>query len=191
MLPSADALAADGPMIDPPLPCSAARVQELVRSDYPIVWRFLRRLGVPECDVDDAAQLVFARVLARQDIIELYRERAHLMQAAFRLSFEYRRSRKRTMARFVESDIEALNARDPLPDEALALRREREMLDSALDQVSPDRHAVLTLFELEGMTFSEIAEVLGLPRGTVASRLRRAKDLFSKAVRRIRQGASR
>jgi RNA polymerase sigma-70 factor (ECF subfamily) len=162
-----------------------------VRHDYPIVWRFLRRLGVAACDVDDAAQHVFARVLARQDVIEPQRERAYLMQAAFRFSFEYRRARLRTATRFSESDVEALNTKDPAPDEALVQRRDRELLDCALEEVPPDLRAVLTLFELEGLSFSEIAELLGIPRGTVASRLRRSREIFARAVRRLHPGAWR
>jgi RNA polymerase sigma-70 factor (ECF subfamily) len=44
---------------------------------------------------------------------------------------------------------------------------------------------VFVLFELEGMTMAEIATSLDVPPGTVASRLRRARELFAAAVSRI------
>jgi RNA polymerase sigma-70 factor (ECF subfamily) len=45
--------------------------------------------------------------------------------------------------------------------------------------------AVFVLFELEEMTLVEIATMSDTPLGTVASRLRRARQAFSKAVRRL------
>lgn len=47
-----------------------------------------------------------------------------------------------------------------------------------------DLRAVLVLYEIEGQTAAEIAEITGLPRGTVASRLRRAREEFSEHVKR-------
>jgi len=190
MLPlTAPPLVAEGPILVPAVSQPTARVRELVQSDYPIVWRFLRRLGIPEHDVDDAAQIVFARVLAKADRVEPGAERAHLMQTAFRFSFEYRRTKQRSLTRSSELDVELLDASALAPDEALAARRDRELLDQALDQLNPKLRAVLTLFELEGMTFTEISNVLGLARGTVASRVRKAREMFGKAVPRIQQGA--
>jgi RNA polymerase sigma-70 factor, ECF subfamily len=51
--------------------------------------------------------------------------------------------------------------------------------------------AVFTLSELEELTFTEIALALELPRGTVASRVRRAKERFVQAVRRLQSGGIR
>lgn len=45
------------------------------------------------------------------------------------------------------------------------------------------QRAVFTLFELEGMTGDDVAEVLGIPLGTAYSRLRLARESFRKAVR--------
>ena len=83
----------------------AARVREVVAREYAFVWRFLRRLGVPEASVDDAAQAVFVRVLARHSVVRVGSERAYLMKAALHLSFEYRRAHKRAASRSSELDV--------------------------------------------------------------------------------------
>jgi RNA polymerase sigma-70 factor (ECF subfamily) len=45
---------------------------------------------------------------------------------------------------------------------------------------------VFVLFELEGFTLTEISELLAIPRGTAASRLRRGRDEFMRAAKRMR-----
>jgi RNA polymerase sigma-70 factor, ECF subfamily len=161
---------------------SAVRV--VIERDYPAVWRFLRRLGVPESEADDVSQRVFARVLAKGAEVQAGAERAYLMRAAFRAALEEQRSRKRVRSRTGEVDIEAVASTVPQPDEAIAQRQQLELLDRALATLPTELRAVLMLFEIEGLTFSEIAVALQLPRGTVASRIRRGRDLFADAVRR-------
>jgi RNA polymerase sigma-70 factor (ECF subfamily) len=48
---------------------------------------------------------------------------------------------------------------------------------------------VFVLFELEQMTKTEIAEVVGIPEGTVVSRLRRAREVFEQRVKQRRAAA--
>lgn len=159
----------------------------IVQREYAAVWRFLRRLGVPESDADDAAQRVFARVLAKRGELQPGAERAYLMRAAFRAALEDQRTRQRARGRSTEVDVDGVLSPAPQPDEAFAQRQQLELLDRALARLPTDLRAVLMLFEIEGLTFSEIALALELPRGTVASRVRRARELFAEAVRRDRQ----
>jgi hypothetical protein len=56
-------------------------------------------------------------------------------------------------------------------------------LDSALGELAPELRTVFVLFELEERTMAEIAELLQIPSGTVASRLRRAREQFRDRVR--------
>jgi RNA polymerase sigma-70 factor (ECF subfamily) len=64
-------------------------------------------------------------------------------------------------------------------------REARRVLDQILDGLSEDLRAVFLLYELEGQTMAEIASILGTPMGTVASRLRRAREEFQTAARRF------
>ena len=56
------------------------------------------------------------------------------------------------------------------------------MLDRVLDQMDADLRTIFVLHEFEEMNMSEIADVLEIPRGTVASRLRRARLEFRERV---------
>jgi RNA polymerase sigma-70 factor (ECF subfamily) len=59
------------------------------------------------------------------------------------------------------------------------------MLDRALEAMPMDLRKVFVLFDLEELTTTEVANVLRLPRGTVASRLRRAREVFRATVLRM------
>jgi RNA polymerase sigma-70 factor (ECF subfamily) len=56
------------------------------------------------------------------------------------------------------------------------------VLDQVLDQMKLDLRTVFVLFEVEEMSMGEIARILGIPIGTVASRLRRARIDFHERV---------
>ena len=58
------------------------------------------------------------------------------------------------------------------------------MLDAIVAELPDDTRPVFVLHELEGMTMAEIASCLGMAPGTVASRLRRAREVFARAVAR-------
>jgi RNA polymerase sigma-70 factor (ECF subfamily) len=70
-------------------------------------------------------------------------------------------------------------------DELVERRRERETLDVVLAALPLELRAVLVLFEIQGVTLSEAASLLGIPRGTVVSRLRRARELCTEALTKL------
>jgi RNA polymerase sigma-70 factor, ECF subfamily len=161
----------------------AARLARLVREQFGFVWRFLRRIGVPEGDADDAAQQVFMAALQRIDDIRPGSERAFLFSTALHVGSRARRSRSRKREEFGVALDEEL---DPAPslEELLDRRRARELLDGILAEMPLEFRVVFVLYEIEQLTSAEIAEVVGVPTGTVASRLRRAREDFAARVER-------
>lgn len=162
----------------------AARVGRIVREHFALVWRTLRRMGVPEGDADDAAQQVFMVVSQRISSILEGRERAFLVATALRIASRAHRSRSRRR----EVGDEILESfRDPLPnpEELLEQRRAREILDAILDQMKEEQRVVFALYEIEQLTMAEIADALQIPSGTVASRLRRAREHVARAIERL------
>lgn len=160
------------------------QVRDLVDSHYEFVWRALRRLGVRDADVEDSVQRVFLVATRKLDAIRTGSERSFLFQTALRVAADGRRRDRRRREVPVSDDDEGDTGVVCEPEELVDMRRAREALDEILDGMDLDLRAVFTLFELDEMTLTEIAELLSIPRGTVASRLRRAKALF-------RQKASR
>jgi RNA polymerase sigma-70 factor (ECF subfamily) len=150
------------------------RLHTLVDAEYQFVWRSLRRLGVPEGDVDDAVQKVFLVLSRRLVEVRAGSEKSFLYQSALRVAAEGRRATRRRREVFGTDHEDAEDER-PGPDDLTDLRRVRARLDDILDALPLELRAVFTLFELDQMTLTEIAELLDVPRGTVASRLRRAR----------------
>lgn len=161
------------------------RLRELFERHYDFVWRSLRRLGVRPDAVDDAAQEVFVVAARKIEAIAFGAERSFLYGTSLRVASDARRAESRRRESSGDSAIE--RAMDPTIDlEAESDRqRARALLDQVLSSMSIEHRAVFTLFELEGMTMAEIASFLELAPGTVASRLRRARELFQEAVTRI------
>jgi RNA polymerase sigma-70 factor (ECF subfamily) len=179
-----------GQIADGAVACEAAadrRLRGLIDAQYDFIWRSLRRLGVADGDVDDAAQQVFVIAARKLAAIRVDRERSFLFQTALRVAADCRRTCRRR--REVAED--QLEHRDhwpdpaPAPDDMVDLRRARARLAEILEEMPLDVRAVFVLFELDEMTMAEISSLLDLPEGTVASRLRRARIQFREAAARI------
>jgi RNA polymerase sigma-70 factor (ECF subfamily) len=168
-------------------PADAARLTRCVRAYLPIVWRMLRRHGVAKDDADDAAQKVFLVFSRRLETTAVEQELPSLMRTAVYVASEVRRSQRRRREEF-DPTLEKHVAHGPTPDVALEEREALGALDAILSQMDEALRTVFILFELEEMTMATIAVALDLPPGTVASRLRRAREQFESLCQ---QGAAR
>jgi RNA polymerase sigma-70 factor (ECF subfamily) len=168
----------------PPVAGAEARLRALRDEHFEFVWRALRRLGVADADTDDAVQQVFITAAGKLDDIHEGSAKSFLFGVALRVASHARRSVKRR----AEVGSEALDgclSGTPETDELLDQRRARTLLDEVLQTLPLDVRAVFILFELEEMDLAEIAALLGIPRGTVASRLRRGRERFEAEIRRL------
>lgn len=152
----------------------------MFQAHYELVWRLVRRLGVAQDAADDAAQQVFLVAAERLDDIAVGSERAFLYGTALHVARSVRRKSGREPA---TDRGEELICAAPRPDELMERKRARETLDVVLETLSEDLRIVFVLHEFESLTMREIAEILALPPGTIASRLRRARENFQAELR--------
>jgi len=182
---------APGPVLDLPAggsPAAAAarkvRLRGMIDAHIDFVARILRNAGTPEAEVDDEVQRTFIVAAKRLDDVRLGAERSFLAQIALHLAAHARR----TLAR--RREVAADEAPEPVesfatPEQLTDQKRVRQMLDRILDQMETNLRTVLVLHEFEEMNMAEIADILSIPRGTVASRLRRARSDFRGRVRAL------
>jgi len=162
-----------------------AHVHALVTSHFDSIWRLLRRLGVAESMVDDAAQQVFLTATKKLSQIAPGSEFSFLFGVALRVAADERRKAGR---RVEVAGLEESAIRDDCatPDELVDQRKARAVMDLALESMPLGLRSVFVLYEMEEMTMAEIAVMLAIPTGSVASRLRRARQQFHEYVRRYR-----
>lgn len=167
-----------------------ARLRGMLDRHFDAVWCSLRRLGVAETELDDCAQQVFVVASRKLDRIADGCERAFLLGTAVHVASHARRAQKRRRE-VPEPEDAGVDRTDPglLPDEVLEQKRLREMLDAVLAAMPEELRAVIVLFEIEEIPAPQIAALLGIPVGTVASRLRRAREELQRGSARL--GAAR
>ena len=157
---------------------------QLLTTHLPAVWRFLRRLGLSPEDADDAAQEVFLVAARKIDRIEPEQEKRYLFGIAIRIASRSRRSEQTRDARTASSvEVDQVEGDTMNGHDALARKEARAVLDQILSEMTPDLRAAFVLYELEEMTMVEIAALTDVPIGTVASRLRRAREQFQAAAK--------
>lgn len=155
----------------------------MVTRNIDFIWRTVRRLGVPAADADDATQQVFLIAHDKLASIRPGSERAFLVAVATRVASHARRAiQRRELAQQRLSE----GSREPLPDPGTQRMEARDLLDRVLDTMPPKTRIVFVLFELEDVSVDDIAALLELPRGTVATRLRRARMLFEAEAQRLK-----
>jgi len=160
------------------------RLRALLNEHFELVWRTLRLLGVPVSDLDDAAQQVFVVVRRKLSAIESSKEKPFIFQTALRVASDARRTLRRRREVFDPTLLDGVDG-SPGPEALVERKRARALLDLVLDELPIDLRAVFVLFEIEEMSSIEIGQLLGVPTGTVASRLRRARAAFQARVEEL------
>ena len=168
---------------EPPAPQGTGVVglRELYQAEFARICRLMRRLGVPDKDLEDAVQDVFMVVHRRWEDLDPDRPaKAWLSGIAVRVASQWRR---KASVRH-EAALEDAEPASPAPgaDAVLEARRARARVLGALDVLPEDQRMVFVLHELDGCSMPEIAAALGIPVNTAYSRLRLGRERFVTAV---------
>jgi RNA polymerase sigma-70 factor (ECF subfamily) len=143
------------------------------------VARTLKKAGVPPSELDDEVQRTFIVAASRIADVHLGAERTFLYQVALNVAAHTRRRmarRREVLDNKVPERIEALAT----PEQLTSRREMRQLIDQVARHMGDALYQVFRLHEFEGANLKEIARRIGVPRGTVASRLRRARAQFRK-----------
>jgi RNA polymerase sigma-70 factor (ECF subfamily) len=161
------------------------------------VWVSLQRLGVRHADLEDVSHDVF--LIAHRHFKEFsgtVKVNSWLFGICLRVAANYRRRARfrYELSAGAMTPGEGVVAMAPVegrPDQQ-ALRREAERRAQAiLDAMDLSKRAVFLMFEIEGLSCQAIADELGIPIGTVYSRLHGARAYFEKEAQRIAEEEAR
>lgn len=155
--------------------------RDLHRALYPAAVSFLRQMGVHPAELDDVCQDVFVQVYR---YLGRFQARSQLTTWVYKicLSQAARLRRKQKVARalgavFGQREAGAVQASIEVPEEELARRT-----SAAVGQLSSGQREVFVLYELQGLSGEEIAEIVECPVATVWSRLHYARREFRRLV---------
>jgi len=143
-----------------------------IEAEMPVLRRYARALVRNPTEADDLVQECVTRALTKH---HLWREGTNLRAWLFTILHNQYVNHVRRSARTgttVEYDEGDLPLRLPATQEK---RLELRDLDRALGRLPPEQRAVILLIGLEGMVYCDVAAALGIPVGTVRSRLSRGR----------------
>jgi RNA polymerase sigma-70 factor (ECF subfamily) len=140
---------------------------------------------------EDLAQETFVRVFARRKEYQVEGKfSTWLWRIALNLCYDELRRRQRRGRNTFEGDggeplaiLEAFTTADSAPDSLVAERERSGMVRRALDELPEIYRTVLVLRHYEDLKFREIADVLGVPEGTVKSRMSEALSQFGQLLK--------
>ena len=161
----------DGPELDP-----ATQFRELYDREFNNVYHAVRAVVLDPAAAEDLTQETFVRAYrARSRYKPTAPPGAWLRRIGVNLAISH--LRRQRLAKFLPARLYVAPDRREY-DQAEA----RDVVTKALAGLSPKLRAAVVLHYYEGMTREEIADVLGIPAGTVASRIAKAVAIMRKAT---------
>jgi len=176
------------------LPSSAAgttevRLARAVEKHRGRLSSVLRRSGIGSGDAEDVIQEAFCVLFRRLAEVPERAERAFLTTTALRLAGDRRRSVWHGIISQEASPDDWDGACDDGPETHYERQWARRRLDAVLGALPDEERSAYLLVEAEAMSRQEAAELLGVPAGTVASRLSRARARIEALVRELPEPA--
>jgi RNA polymerase sigma-70 factor (ECF subfamily) len=172
---------------------------ELVRSEHRRVYGLCYRFTGNPTDAEDLTQEVFLKIYSNLASFDLGRGSLKVWIATLTRNLlvdNFRRNKKQRQTNSLDDGwettdelrpIDRLVARTPSPHESAAQKELAKMVQQGLAQVSVDLREAVILRDLQDMDYKEIAQVLGVPEGTVKSRISRGRAELARILDRNKQ----
>ena len=168
-----------------------AALEALLRRHYDRVHAVCRRIAGPTRDADDATQEAMISIV--RGITRFDRRSAFstwIYRIATNAALDELRRRQRRPALHVVAD-EAPEVVDPLAERRVDGVVDRLSIDDALAALPDDFRAAVVLRDVADLDYAEIADVLGVPVGTVKSRIARGRGQLADLLGNQEPGAGR
>jgi RNA polymerase sigma-70 factor (ECF subfamily) len=167
----------------------ASSATEVYADHADFVFASLQRFGIRDNDLEDLLQEVFVVVHRKLHTFDgSSRMTTWLYGICLRVAAAHRRRahvrREQSVDPVPEPAPSTSRASRDDPEAALQRGQARQQLESILDELDLDKRAVFVMFEIDELSCDEIAAVVGVPVGTVYSRLHAARAAFREAVAR-------
>ena len=162
-------------------------LQAHTRKIYNLCYRFTGRPS----EAEDLTQEVFIKIFQTlQTFDEVQGTFTTWLNRVARnhLVDHYRRTRKDRLTSSIDEDAGQIEERPSQIEGPMARvesRERRELLQAALDRLSPDMREAVILRDLQDLEYEEISQVLAVPVGTVKSRINRGRLELARVLKRM------
>jgi RNA polymerase sigma-70 factor (ECF subfamily) len=164
--------------------------QDLLEPHLDAAYNLARWLTGNPADAQDIVQEACLRAIAAADRFRGGNTRAWLLTIVRNTCYSNFRARRGQTATAFEEDTHTPEARHATPEDiALGDELARDV-HGAIAALTSEFREVVVLRELEGLSYKEIADVAGVPIGTVMSRLSRARAQLQQTLARHRRSQS-
>jgi RNA polymerase sigma-70 factor (ECF subfamily) len=153
----------------------AATFEDLALPLFDQLYNFARGLTQDAAEAEDLVQETFAKALRGFPSFQVGTNFRAWMYRILRNSFLNTKTGLKNTVAFDEEDVDIVPAPEPSPESLLIEQANRKVVQAALAELPVHFREILLLCEVEEMSYQEIAETLGIPAGTVMSRLSRAR----------------
>ncbi|HEY8350494.1 MAG TPA: sigma-70 family RNA polymerase sigma factor [Clostridia bacterium] len=159
--------------------------EQLIEAYQKKVYNLALRMTGNQDDAADLAQEAFIRVFRS---ISGFKEQSSFSTWVYRITtnvcLDEIRKRKNRKVISIDEEIHMddgdikrqVISEEPLPDELAEREELRSIVNAAINSLPEDQRIVLTLRDLNGLSYDEIAKILDCPGGTVKSRINRARQ---------------
>ncbi|GAB7005104.1 RNA polymerase sigma factor SigE [Nocardioides sp. AN3] len=156
---------------------------EIVEQHSDRVYRLAYRLTGNPHDAEDLTQEVFVRVFRSLDSYTPGTFEGWLHRITTNLFLDQARRKQRIRFDALSDErADRLSSSQPTPDLAYTEQRFDDDVERALQALPPDFRAAVVLCDVEGLSYEEIAEILGAKLGTVRSRIHRGRAMLREAL---------
>jgi RNA polymerase sigma-70 factor (ECF subfamily) len=146
-------------------------------------YNLARWLTRSDQDAEDMVQEAYLRAFKSFDSFYGGNARAWVLTIVRNTCFSWlAKNRARDLTISFDENPDEAESEIPAPEVLLLEREDKQVLGQALESLPAEFREILILRELEGLTYKEIAGVVGIPPGTVMSRLARARGRLKRSL---------
>jgi RNA polymerase sigma-70 factor (ECF subfamily) len=162
-----------------------AEFTALVQRQSRFVFRVVYAVLLNAHDAEDAVQETFLKLYRNGGWRNAGNERAFLARVAWRVAVDHRRAGL-SAASTTDSEMQAeLPSPVPGPEQTLVAANEHALVHSMIDALPEDLRLPLVLSASDELNSREIATILGIPEGTVRTRLQRARQVLRQRIANV------
>ena len=160
----------------------------LVQRQSRFVFKVAYAVLLNSYDAEDAVQETFLKLYRNRGWMQAENEAAFLARVAWRTAVDQRRRSSAASAGSSDSlPVDELPSSRPGPEELFAYASEHAAMHALIDSLAEEIRVPLVLSSFEELNSREIGEILGVPEGTVRTRLQRARQVLRQKLASMKE----